>query len=186
MNVIPCIRQLAAHPTPGADYRIVNATTIEFPARSSQDMKKARDALKAANTAKETALKAGQSGEKEDANIKLAETALKAAAAIVGWVRVEDGKTIGVKTFEQALARALRPLDKVRLAGVDADASMYQGQFNLQLGCSQPVTATSDASPYATLSWITDLDQVPVRLHDPSQRYGETQVKKFSRLSSLF
>ena len=181
MNVIPCILQLAANQAPGADYRIVNPTTIEFPARSSQDMKKARDAIKAARTAKDTAIKGGGTGDKEEADIKVAEANLKAASAILGWVRVENGKSIGVKTFEQALARALRPLDKVRLVGVDADASLYQGSYNYQLGCSQPVMgSSSESSPVTTLSWITDLNQTPVRLHDPSQRYGETQVFLFA------
>jgi hypothetical protein len=46
MNVIPFVRQLASRPSPKAEYKVIDASTIAFPARSSQDMKKARDALK--------------------------------------------------------------------------------------------------------------------------------------------
>jgi hypothetical protein len=145
-------------------------------------MKKARDALKAANGAKAAAIAKGdkEAEKRESENVLMAEANLQSASTIVDWFHVRDGEPTRVKTFEQGAARGLKPLDKVNLAGVEADASMYEGRFSVTLSCSQPVSCASDQSPYVTLMGMTDLEQQAVCLPDPSLQYGPTRLLLFS------
>lgn len=117
----------------------------------------------------------------EVAALRVAEANLEASKTVVSWMPVEEGQTIYVKTFSEAAAKSLKPLECVQLAGVYASYSVYEGRVRLELSCAEPVSkGSSSYSPYVTLSRTMDLHQIPVCIPDPGVMRKSSMILLFA------
>lgn len=164
----------------GATYNVKEGSldTIMLPAKFDQSIstcKKSIDELQKKLDAA-TQDKSGKDRSSDIADYSLqierAKVELADLQQIAGYQEIKQGQSIMVKTFNKGCLTGLQPMTPVRVMGLCASASIYQGEMRINLDCAAVVGSDSGENPYLSLSARLDLKQQGVHLPDPTQKYG--------------